>query len=144
MRAPNSLKAAWRKNAAKHATHFRQPDICPVAVCSAIEIYEHELERHRATESRLRQSLLREHDILRQKDELILQKDIWVKESEHRLLNGLQLIASLRAAYSRGTENPEAAAQLTMAAKPCRSAWARSSASPHAGQTRKRRVQAIP
>ena len=79
-------------------------------------MYEHELERHRATESRLRQSLLREHDLLHQKDELILQKDILAKESEHRLLNGLQLIASLLAAHSRGTENPEAAAQLTMAA----------------------------
>ena len=144
MRAPNSSKAAGRQNASKSATQFQQPANCPVAVCSAIVMYEHELERHRATESRLRQSLLREHDLLHQKDELILQKDILAKESEHRLLNGLQLIASLRAAYSRGTENPEAAAQLTMAAKPCRSAWARSSASPHAGQTRKRRVQAIP
>jgi len=79
-------------------------------------MYEQELERHRATESRLRESVLRESDLLRQKDELILQKDILAKESEHRLLNGLQLITSLLAVQSRGTKNPEAAAQLTMAA----------------------------
>jgi len=79
-------------------------------------MYEQELERHRATESRLRESVLRERDLLRQKDELILQKDILATESEHRLLNGMQLIISLLAAQSRGTKNPEAAAQLTIAA----------------------------
>jgi two-component sensor histidine kinase len=79
-------------------------------------MYEQELERHRATEFRLRESVLRESDLLREKDELILQKDILAKESEHRFLNGLQLVTSLLTAQSRGTKNPEAAAQLTMAA----------------------------
>jgi two-component sensor histidine kinase len=79
-------------------------------------MYEQELERHRATESQLRKSLRRESDLLRQKDELIEQKDIWRREFEHRLLNGLQLIASLLAVQSRGTKIPEAAAQLTIAA----------------------------
>ena len=63
----------------------------------------------------MRESVLRESDLLRQKDELILQKDILAKESEHRLLNGLQLISSLLAAQSRGTKNSEAAAELTIA-----------------------------
>jgi two-component system, sensor histidine kinase PdtaS len=79
-------------------------------------MYEQELERHRATEARLREAALRESDLLRQRDELILQKDILARESEHRLLNGLQLITSVLAMQSRGTKNPEAAAQLTMAA----------------------------
>jgi two-component sensor histidine kinase len=79
-------------------------------------MYERELERHRATESSLRESVLRESDLLRQKDELILQKDTLAKESEHRLLNGLQLINSVLAMQSRSTKNPEAAAQLKMAA----------------------------
>ena len=47
---------------------------------------------------------------------MILQNDVLRKESEHRLLNGLQLITSLLAAQSRTTKNPEVAAQLTMAA----------------------------
>jgi two-component sensor histidine kinase len=85
-------------------------------MCSAIAMYEQELERHRATESKLRESVLRESELLLQKDELIQQKDILAKESEHRLLNGLQLITSLLAVQSRGTKNPEAAAQLTIAA----------------------------
>ena len=116
MRASNSSQTVGRQNASKPATQFRQPDNCPVAVCSAIVMYEQELERHRATESRLRESVLRESDLLRQKDDLILQKDILAKESEHRLLNGLQLITSMLAVQSRGTKNAEAAAQLTIAA----------------------------
>jgi two-component sensor histidine kinase len=104
-------------NAPKPVTLFRRPANCPVAMCSAIAMYEQELERHRVTESKLRESLLRESDLLRQKDELIQQKDTLGKESEHRLLNGLQLVTSLLAAQSRGTKNPEAVAQLTIAAK---------------------------
>jgi two-component sensor histidine kinase len=114
--ASNSPQAVGRQSMSKPATQFRQPDNCPVAVCSAIVMYEQELERHRATESRLRESVLRESDLLRQKGELILQKEILAEESEHRLLNGLQLITSLLTAQSRRTKNPEVAAQLTMAA----------------------------
>jgi two-component sensor histidine kinase len=100
----------------KPVTLFQRPDNCPVTMCSAIAMYELELERHRATEAKLRESILREDDLLRQTDELIQQKDILAKESEHRLLNGLQLITSLLAMQSRGTKNPEAVAQLSIAA----------------------------
>ena len=116
MRASNSSQAVRRQITSKPATKFRRPDNCPVAVCSAIALYEQELKRHQVTESRLRESVLRESDLLRQKDELIRQKDILAKESEHRLLNGLQLISSLLSAQSRGSKNPEAVAQLTLAA----------------------------
>ena len=115
MRASNSSQAVRRQNGSKPATQFRQLDNCPVAVCSTV-MYEQELERHRATASRLRKPVLRESDLLPQKDELILQKDLLANESEHRLLNGLQLVTSLLAMQSRGTNNPQAAAQLTMAA----------------------------
>lgn len=79
-------------------------------------MYEEELDRHRKTEAKLKASLHRESDLLRQKDELILQKDTLRRESEHRLLNGLQLITSLLAAQSRATLSAEAAAQLANAA----------------------------
>ena len=116
MPTSNSSQAFPRRNAPKPATQFRQPDNCSVAVCSAIAMYEQELERHRETETRLRESVLRESNLLRQKDELIQEMGILAKESEHRLLNGLQLITSLLAMQSRGVKNPEVALQLTVAA----------------------------
>jgi two-component sensor histidine kinase len=116
MPASNSPPVVWRHAAPIPVTLFQQPDNCAVAACSAIAMHEQELERHRATESKLRESVLRERDLLRQKDELILQKDIFSKESEHRLLNGLQMIISMLSLQSRAAENAEAAAQLTIAA----------------------------
>ena len=97
-------------------TQFQQPDGCPFSVCSALVMYEEELERHRETETKLRKSLLRESDLLARKDELILQKDILSKEFEHRLLNGLQLITNLLGLQSHATKNAEAATQLSIAA----------------------------
>lgn len=93
-----------------------KPAECQIAHCSAISLYERELEKHRATEAKLRRSAIRENALLRQKDDLIRQKDILNRESEHRLLNGLQLITSLLTIQSRATQNTEAAAQLTIAA----------------------------
>jgi len=116
MRASNSSQADGSEDLSKPHTRFRQPDNCSIGVCSAIALYEQELERHRATESRLRESMRRETELLREKDDLILLKDILAEEAEHRLLNGLQLITSLLATQSRSTKNREAAAQLSMAA----------------------------
>ena len=93
-----------------------KPVQCRVARCSAISLYERELKKHRATEAKLRRSAIRENALLRQKDDLIRQKDMLCEESEHRLLNGLQLITSLLTLQSRATKNTEAAAQLTIAA----------------------------
>jgi two-component system, sensor histidine kinase PdtaS len=93
-----------------------KPAQCLVEQCSAISMYESELQKHRATEAKLRLSATRESALMRQKDDLIRQKDILSTESEHRLLNGLQLITSLLTIQSRATTNAEAAAQLTIAA----------------------------
>ena len=65
---------------------------------------------------KLRQSLAREETLLREKDELIQQQEVMRKESDHRFLNGLQLIVSLLLLQSRGSANPEAASQLSDAA----------------------------
>jgi two-component sensor histidine kinase len=78
--------------------------------------YERELTRHRSTEIRLRDALAREEALLRQKDELIQQKELMSKESDHRLLNGLQMIVSLLSLQSRASANVEAASQLAAAA----------------------------
>ena len=78
--------------------------------------YERELAAHRCTEIQLRKALARDDELLRQKDKLIQNEQLLSKESDHRLLNGLQLIASLLSVQSRSTKTPEAAAQLTIAA----------------------------
>ena len=78
--------------------------------------YERELIRRRRTEIGLRQTLAREEALLRQKDELIQQQAVLSQESDHRLLNGLQMIVSLLSLQSRASENAEVASQLAAAA----------------------------
>jgi two-component sensor histidine kinase len=95
---------------------FQQPDGCSVSACSALVTYEQELAMHAVTEAKLRKLIIRESALIRQKNELLKQRDILARESEHRLLNGLQMIASLLSLQSRTTENTETAAQLTIAA----------------------------
>ena len=91
-------------------TIFKSPERRTVAS------YERELTRHRRTEIRLREALAREEALLRQKDELIQQQTVLSKESDHRLLNGLQMIVSLLSLQSRASANAEAASQLAIAA----------------------------
>jgi two-component system, sensor histidine kinase PdtaS len=78
--------------------------------------YERELTRHRRTESRLREALAREEALLGQKDKLIQQQAVLSQESDHRLLNGVQMIVSLLSLQGRASENPEVASQLAAAA----------------------------
>jgi two-component system, sensor histidine kinase PdtaS len=79
--------------------------------------YERELANHRYTEIRLREALAREEALLRQKDEVIQQQDLLSTESDHRLLNDLQIIVSLLRLQSRAAASAEAASQLAIAAK---------------------------
>ena len=79
-------------------------------------MYELELIKHQETEARLREAALREHALVREKDELLAQKDILRRESEHRFLNGVQLIGSLLSLQSRTVGNAEVAGQLALAA----------------------------
>ena len=78
--------------------------------------YERELTAHRRTEIRLREALAREEALLHHKDELIQQLEVLSRESDHRLLNGLQMIGSLLSLQSRASANAEAASQLATAA----------------------------
>jgi two-component sensor histidine kinase len=77
--------------------------------------YERELERYRRTELQLREIFALDESLLRQKDKLIQQQELLSKESDHRLLNDLQMIASLLSLQSRRTTNAEAAVQLAAA-----------------------------
>jgi two-component system, sensor histidine kinase PdtaS len=78
--------------------------------------YERELLRRRRTEIGLRQALAREEALLSQKDDLIRQQAVFSQESDHRLLNGLQMIISLLSLQSRASESAEVASQLAAAA----------------------------
>jgi two-component sensor histidine kinase len=78
--------------------------------------YKRELIRHRRTETGLRQALARDEALLRQKDDLIRQLATLSQESDHRLLNGIQMVVSLLSLQSRDSENAETASQLAAAA----------------------------
>lgn len=64
----------------------------------------------------LRKALARTEARLRQRDELIHRQELLKAESEHRLLNDLQMTISLLSLQSRNSTNPEAASQLIAAA----------------------------
>ena len=59
----------------------------------------------------------REAALLREKHDLSQRQVMLAQEFEHRLLNGLQLIVSLLSLQSRAAPTPEAAVQLTIAAR---------------------------
>jgi two-component sensor histidine kinase len=72
---------------------------------------------HEALTAELRAALAREEVALRQKNELAQRQVMLTQEFEHRLINGLQLIVSLLSLQSRTATTPEAADQLTIAAR---------------------------
>jgi two-component system, sensor histidine kinase PdtaS len=64
----------------------------------------------------LRDALAREEVLLREKDALILEQQALRRESDHRLLNGLQIVVSLLSLQSRAAPTQATAAQLSIAA----------------------------
>ncbi|MGE0736380.1 MAG: sensor histidine kinase [Alphaproteobacteria bacterium] len=78
--------------------------------------YERELTQHRILEIRLREALAREGANHLAKDELIERQEMLCRESDHRLLNGLQMVVSLLSLQSRDSTNVDSASQLAVAA----------------------------
>jgi two-component sensor histidine kinase len=70
---------------------------------------------YRPIELQLRNALAQSEALLRQKDELIQRQELLKKESDHRLMNDLQMTISLLSLQSRTSMNAEAAAQLAVA-----------------------------
>ena len=95
---------------------FQQAPDCPLALCAAIERGQKELERLNRTEAQLREVIAREKVLLDQKDELIRHKDLMSSESDHRLMNCLQMVSSLLYLQSREAHNATVADQLKIAA----------------------------
>jgi two-component system, sensor histidine kinase PdtaS len=78
--------------------------------------YERELIQYRSMEIRLRDALAKSEARLRQQEELIQKQELLSRESDHRLMNDLQMTISLLSLQSRSTTNAEAAAQLAVVA----------------------------
>jgi two-component system, sensor histidine kinase PdtaS len=78
--------------------------------------YERELIQYRSMEIRLRDALAESEARLRQQEELIQKQELLSRESDHRLMNDLQMTISMLSLQSRSATNAEAAAQLAVAA----------------------------
>jgi two-component sensor histidine kinase len=74
------------------------------------------LSKNSCKEVELRSELARDEDLLRQKDKVIQLQEVLSKESDHRLLNDIQMIVSLLLLQSRTSANAETAQQLAIAA----------------------------
>ncbi len=70
-----------------------------------------------ALTAKLQAATAREEALIRVRDDLAERQVMLTEEFEHRLVNGLQLIASLLSLQSRAATTPEAADQLTIAAR---------------------------
>jgi hypothetical protein len=95
----------------EYSPHSALPPPSPIfesLECRTVASDERELIRHRFTEYQLRQALAREEVLLAQKDELIRQKDVLSQESDHRLLNGLQMIACAKIRARSASPSPRA------------------------------------
>jgi two-component sensor histidine kinase len=73
--------------------------------------------RYNALTAELQSSLARENALREEKNELLQRQAVLAQEFEHRLINSLQLIASLLSLQSRAAKTPEVALQLTGAAR---------------------------
>jgi two-component sensor histidine kinase len=71
---------------------------------------------YRLVEAQLRKALAKSNALLLQKDELIHRQELLKRESDHRLLNDLQMTISLLSLQSRNSTSPEATSQLAAAA----------------------------
>jgi len=73
--------------------------------------------RYDTLEAELQASLAREQALRDEKHDLLQRQSMLAQEFEHRLSNGLQLIASTLELQSRTTTEPEASIQLSIAAR---------------------------
>jgi two-component system, sensor histidine kinase PdtaS len=103
----------------EHLPHSR--DAPPIVTfegskCRTVASCKRKLAAYRLTEIRLREALARNEILLRQKNELIQSQALLSKESDHRLLNDLQVVVSLLSLQSRASANAQVASQLAAAA----------------------------
>ncbi len=116
-----SVDARWssglrQKTTSRTSAFLRQAQNRPSAWRGVAERARREVERLSHSEAQLREVIARKQVLLDQKDELIRHKDLMSSESDHRLINGLQMVSSLLSLQSRESKNVKAAEQLKIAA----------------------------
>jgi two-component sensor histidine kinase len=90
--------------------NFEDANCCTVAEC------ERELSKFKLKESLLQDVLAQDEKLLQQKDDAIKYQSLITKESDHRLLNEMQMVASLLFMQSHASGNAEISKQLIIAA----------------------------
>jgi len=86
---------------------FQNPDQCRPAIGPMV---------YSLMETQLREALAQSEARLLEKDELIRRQELLSRESDHRLMNDLQMTISLLSLQGRASTNAEVAAQLAVAA----------------------------
>jgi two-component sensor histidine kinase len=89
----------------------------PISFRRALPRDRNSQKEHAALTAELQAALVREMVLQQEKHELSQHQVMLAQEFEHRLINGLQLIVSLLSLQSRTATTPEAADQLTIAAR---------------------------
>jgi two-component sensor histidine kinase len=89
----------------------------PISFRRALPRDRNSQKEHAALTAELQAALVREMVLQQEKHELSQRQVMLAQEFEHRLINGLQLIVSLLSLQSRTATTPEAADQLTIAAR---------------------------
>ena len=82
----------------------------------SIASYERELFQYRNMEARMREALAQDKALLSQRDAQLQHQHLLSRESDHRLMNDLQMIVSLLSLQSRASANAETAGHLKVAA----------------------------
>jgi two-component sensor histidine kinase len=84
---------------------------------ASIADYKQRLWLSQRAEARLRAALAAEREKVRQRANLLRKQDMLYREKCHRLLNGIQMVASALSLESRAAPHPETAAQLVAASR---------------------------
>jgi two-component sensor histidine kinase len=88
----------------------------PPTSSNILASYQQALATCGRLESELHEAQVREANLIRQNDLLILTQEELNTEADHRLLNNVQMIVSLLSLQSRSTTSAESASQLAAAA----------------------------
>jgi two-component sensor histidine kinase len=99
-----SADASWRAD-------------CASPSCSALNRRRDEIEALQRAQAALLSATKAEREQLDKQRRLILHMQLLGQEADHRLLNGLQLVASLLAMQARRCDSPQAAVELNVAAR---------------------------